>query len=135
MNAINTKFDTEALRARILDQYGTIRTAAAAFGMNPKTLGRKLNRKADFNYQEIYSVKDAMKLSKYEVDRYFFTEEDYDLKVNIKALMKLVDGLRDDQIQILIDIANLIKGRPDRREYAAQWTGKPADLPAALAQI
>ena len=51
---------------------------------------------------------------------------------------KIIDGARkmtDSELDLLIRIIDLIKGRPDRREMALSWTGRMADLPEALAQI
>ena len=41
----------------------------------------------------------------------------------------------NEELDLLIKIIDLTEGRPDRQEFALKWTGKVADLPAALAQI
>ena len=43
--------------------------------------------------------------------------------------------MTEEQRDLLMQIMDLTEGRPDRLEFAAAWTGKAKDLPAALAQI
>ena len=43
--------------------------------------------------------------------------------------------MTEEQRTLMLNIMDLIAGRPDRREIANNWTGKMKDLPAALAQI
>lgn len=129
------KFDNRVLKNRILNKYGSIKNAAEAFGMRPDTLSRKLNSKSYFTFEEIQKIVEIMEIDRLDVDRCFFTEEDDDLRLCTKTLMILAKELTEGERKTLIKILDLTTGRPDRRVMAKNWTGKMADLPAALAQI
>lgn len=121
MNTNKIKFDTNALRERILDQYESIEQFAEVTGMTAKTLNSRLDNETEFVLNEIVSIREALTLNNDEVTRLFFT------KVN--AVMTCAEYL------LFHEITNLCIGRPDRQRYALNYTGEIADLPAVLAQI
>lgn len=43
--------------------------------------------------------------------------------------------MNDEQLSLLVEIMELCADRPDRQQYALEYTGRMNDLPAALAQI
>ena len=53
----------------------------------------------------------------------------------IIALASVAAKMNDEQLALLLRIADLIKDRPDRRQYAMDYTGKMKDLPAILETI
>ncbi len=128
-------FDTSALRARILEQYGTIETAAKAFRMAPASLAGKLDNQQEFFRDEIVNIRIAMQLNDKEVSNYFFPENDSTrTKMEINLANKFLK-LTEKEQTTLLTIMEMISGNHDRRELAESWTGKIEDLPAALAQI
>ena len=135
MNTNKSIFDSSALRARILEQYGTIETAANAFRMDPATLAGKLDNQQEFSRNEIIIISVAMQLNDNEVNNYFSPENDSSrTKMEINLANKLVK-LTEKEQTTLLTIMEMISGNQDRRELAESWTGKIEDLPAALAQI
>lgn len=128
-------FDTSALRARILEQYGTIKTAAKAFRMVPASLAGKLDNQQDFFRDEIVNIRIAMQLNDNEVRNYFFQENDSSrTKMEITLANKFLEMTEKEQTTLLA-IMEMVSGNQARREFAERWTGKMEDLPAALAQI
>ena len=71
----NIKFDTSALRSRIISEYGTIKAFAAAVNMSPSTLGSRLNGHIEFDFDEMQRISKQLNLTCEEVDWYFFTEQ------------------------------------------------------------
>ena len=64
--------------------------------------------------------------------------KDSENMVSEELALQLVEKfaqLNPEQQDLLLKIMDLIEGRPDRRDFAAKWTGKPNDLPAALENI
>lgn len=53
----------------------TMETFAAALGMNPATLYRKLNGLSDFSRSQILSISRLLKLTGKQVDAIFFANE------------------------------------------------------------
>ena len=129
MNTNENKFDNSALRARILEQYGSIESFAKAVKMKADVLHSRLDNETEFDQGELVKIRDALKLSNDEARRLFFVPED------LAKLNCLLNEMTDDEIKLLDRIMELISGRPDRREYALNYIGKMKDLPAALAQI
>ncbi len=130
MNTNKTKFDTSALRDRILSQYDSIDQFAKVVGMTARTLNSRLDNHSYFYHHEIVSIRDALNLNTDEVTRLFFMPDD----VN-RDFADMVMQLNDKQRDLLIQILELLIGRPDREEYVLNYTGRMKDLPAALAQI
>ena len=129
MNTNEIRFDNSALRARILEQYGSIESFAEVVKMKAEVLHSRLDNETEFDQGELVKIRDALKLSNDEARRLFFVPED------LAKLICLLNEMTDDEIKLLDRIMELISGRPDRREYALNYTGKMKDLPAALAQI
>lgn len=67
-----SEFDNSKLRARILADYGTIKRFAAVVDMNPCSLYRRLQGRADFCLSEIVRIVGALRLNKEETNLYFF---------------------------------------------------------------
>ncbi len=64
----------QALKKRILWEFGSIGTFANWIGMKPVTLLRKLNGKTEFKYSEIVAITDGMYLGSRLVQKYFFAD-------------------------------------------------------------
>ena len=50
-------------------------------------------------------------------------------------LSALLNEMTEKEIEVLQQIMELINGRPDRRRYAQNYTGKLMDLPEVLAAM
>lgn len=50
-------------------------------------------------------------------------------------LLVKISKMTEEERDLFIQIIDLTEGRPDRLDFAASWTGRARDLPAALAQI
>ena len=130
MNTNKTKFDTSALRDRILSQYDSIDQFAKVVGMTARTLNSRLDNHSEFHYHEIVSIRDVLNLNTDEVTRLFFMPDDVD-----RDFADMVMKLNDKQRGLLLQIMELVTDHPARMEYLRNYTGRMADLPAALAQI
>lgn len=136
-------FDTNELRSRILNQYGSIEQFAKYAGMGTATLASRLDNHTEFHHHEIMSIRTALNLNNDEVTRLFFTPADdqeyVDLIIGMndkqRELMKGAAKMNEQKLDLLIQIIELITGRPDRQQYALSYTGRMKDLPAALVQI
>ena len=53
----------------------------------------------------------------------------------VQQLETTLRAMTDNELKLLKDIMDTIDGRPDRREFALQWTGRMSDLPEALKAI
>lgn len=53
----------------------------------------------------------------------------------VQQLEATLRAMTDSELKLLKDIMDAIDGRPDRREFALQWTGRMSDLPEALKAI
>lgn len=69
-------FDTNKLRARILGEYGTLKTFAAVVGMDPSQLSRRLAGKTDFTIDETGRISRILRLTENEIRTFFFTTVD-----------------------------------------------------------
>ncbi len=128
---MNTEYERFDLKYRIHDQYGTVKAFAEIVGINPRTLAGRLNGRTEFNGYEIGKIADALKLSRYELNRYFFTTNE----ANMHKLVRMINSMTDDQFELLKTIMDLSENQPERRKYSLTYTGEMKDLPAALAQI
>ena len=70
---MKTMFDTNELRARILDKYNSIDGFAHIVGMKPETLAKRLDCLSYFKYDEVNKIVHALELNGNEIDRMFFT--------------------------------------------------------------
>ncbi len=52
-----------------------------------------------------------------------------------KHFIDMARLMTDKEKDILLSVMELAAGRPDRQQYALNYTGKVEDLPAVLAQI
>lgn len=69
-------FDTSELRGRILGEYGTLSRFAAAAGMDPRKLSRRLTGKAQFTIDETGTIRKILHLNDDEVRAMFFSPVD-----------------------------------------------------------
>ena len=76
MNTNKIRFDTSALRARILEKYDSIESFAKAVRMKPKTLLSRLDNHSDFYQYEMLRIRSALNLTVEEVTIMFFTPEE-----------------------------------------------------------
>ena len=53
----------------------------------------------------------------------------------VQQLEGSLQAMTDNELKLLKRIMEVIDGRPDRREFALQWTGRMSDLPEALKAI
>ncbi len=53
----------------------------------------------------------------------------------VQQLEATLRAMTDSELKLLKDIMDAIDGRPDRHEFALQWTGRMPDLPEALKAI
>ena len=133
---MKTTYSTAALRARILDKYNSIDDFAVAVNMKPAILKSRLNNRTEFNLDEMRKICTALDIrTDRDIKRLFFADEAAEMMSMTKAIVKMADGMTDEQFKLLIEIMDLVTGRPDRREFALNWPGKMRDLPAALARI
>ena len=130
MNTNKIKFDTSALRSRILNQYGNIDQFAKVVGMTARTLNSRLDNHSEFYHHEIVSIRDALNLNTDEVTRLFFMPDDVDREF-ADSVMKL----NNEQRGLLLQIMQLVTDHPARMEYLRNYNGRMVDLPAILAQI
>lgn len=52
-----------------------------------------------------------------------------------QQLEKAILSMTEDQRNLFMTIFDLVYDRPDRLEFASQWTGRMSDLPEALKAI
>ena len=50
-------------------------------------------------------------------------------------LLANISKMTEEELDLFFKIMDLTDGRHDRLDFAASWTGRMEDLPAALAQI
>lgn len=105
------RFDTSALRSRIMNQYGTIKAFADAVHMSPRTLGSRLNDHTEFNADEIQKISMEMNLSCSEVNQYFFTKQH-----KAHSLLQLAEMFLEmsaDQQRMLLAIMDALIADPE----------------------
>lgn len=129
----SVKYDTSALRTRSLSKYNALEDFAAAVKMKPSTLKSRMDGKTEFNIDEIKRICAVLDVrTEEEITRLFLTKSS---DIQLKKLEEQFLSMDEDQRTLMLDIMDLVSGRPDRREFALNYTGKIKDLPAALAQI
>lgn len=127
--------DNSALRARILDKFGSLDKFAQVIDMKPQTLRNKVNNKTRMNGEDICRMIRALDVQKSEIKELFFTTEDDTVRDTTAIVLTVIKKLTSEQTTLLLEIMDLVIGNPDRRKFALEWSGRMKDLPAALAQI
>lgn len=74
------KFDTNKLRGRIVEKYGSLQRFSNKTGFKYSTLQNKLRSMTYFNQVEITNFLDWLDISEEEIGEYFFNQEISQLK-------------------------------------------------------
>lgn len=67
-------FMANLFKAKIAEHNWSVEEVAAAIGVNPATLYRKINGTSDFTRNEIQMIKHALGLTSEEIEAIFFAE-------------------------------------------------------------
>ena len=66
-------FDTNRLKGRIVERFGTLNSFAEAAGVNPGTLTSRLKGRSYWDQKEIMKIASLLEISDGELVGYFFT--------------------------------------------------------------
>lgn len=69
------KFDFNALKAKMIEKYGSQSQFAEAFGTSENTMSRKMQSKTPFSRDDIVRICDMLNIPKDQIGYYFFTEK------------------------------------------------------------
>ena len=64
--------DTNKLRGRIIEKFGSARAFAEEICMNEATLSRKLNNELEFRYDEVIKISEVLDIKPEEIGPYFY---------------------------------------------------------------
>lgn len=67
-------YDYSKLRGRMVEKGFTISSLAECIGIQPRTLGTRLNNESEFKHTEIDKIVIALEIPDDEVSLYFFTK-------------------------------------------------------------
>ena len=65
--------DTNKLRGRIIEKFGSARAFAEEICMNEATLSRKLNNELEFRYDEVIKISEYLDIKPEEIGPYFYS--------------------------------------------------------------
>ena len=68
-------YDSNKLRGRIVEKFGSLSNFANKVGLTPTSVSNKLNGHTDFTRMEIIKWCDLLKIDSSEVEAYFFTQK------------------------------------------------------------
>lgn len=82
------KFDFDALKAKMIEKYGSQNRFAEAFGTSENTMSRKMQSKTPFSRDDIVKICDMLNIPKDQVGYYFLQKKFNNIKLILKNTTK-----------------------------------------------